>query len=86
MKTIKEKAKILNKPILSGKAMEAFEQFYHNDVVMQENKNPPTIGKDANRRGEPEFFNNFIELRTADVKGVTTGDNLSAVIRHYDYT
>ena len=37
---LKEKIEDLNKMILSGQNMEAFEKYYHNDVVMQENSNP----------------------------------------------
>ena len=29
----------LNDLILQGKAMEAFEKYYHEDVIMQENEN-----------------------------------------------
>lgn len=42
--------------ILSGKVMEAFEQFYGDNVAMQENSDPPTVGKAANRERELEFF------------------------------
>jgi len=47
----------LNEMILAGKAMEAFEELYADDVVMQENSEAPTKGKDANRKREMEFFN-----------------------------
>ena len=46
----------LNQMVLNGKAMEAFEKFYADDVVMQENSNEPCVGKDANRTREEEFF------------------------------
>jgi hypothetical protein len=42
--------------ILSGKVLEAFEQFYDDNVAMQENTHPPTTGKDANRQRELDFF------------------------------
>lgn len=86
MNTIKEKIAELNKLILSGKSMEAFEKFYHNDVQMQENENAPTIGKVANRAREIEFYSNVAEFRGAEVHGITTSENLSAVIWHFDYT
>jgi len=86
MNTIKEKIQELNSLVLNGKAMEAFEKFYHADVVMQENEHAPTIGKDANRQREIEFFNAITEFRGAEVKGITLGDNLSTVIWQYDYT
>ena len=43
----------LNQAILEGKSGEAFEQFYADDVVMQENSEPPCHGKAANaKRGD----------------------------------
>ena len=46
----------LNSMILRGNALEAFEKYYAEDVVMQENELPPTIGKGANRERERDFF------------------------------
>jgi len=46
----------LNDMVLSGKALEAFEQFYADDVVMQENSDEPRVGKDVNRKAEQDFF------------------------------
>lgn len=86
MTTIKEKITELNQLVLSGKAMDAFEKFYHEDVVMRENEREPTNGKQANRLREREFFQNIAEFRGAEVKGVTVGTDLSTVIWHYDYT
>jgi hypothetical protein len=86
MENIKEKITELNRLVLSGKALEAFDKFYHADVQMQENENTPTIGKAANLQREKEFYANVTEFRGAEVRGVTIADNLSAVIWHYDYT
>ena len=86
MNTLSEKVNELNELILSGKAMDAFEKFYHPDVIMQENDNTPTVGKDANRERELQFFGNIAEFRGAEVRGVALGDNLSTVIWFYDYT
>ena len=86
MTTLKEKITELNQLVLAGKALEAFEKFYHDDVVMQENEQVPTSGKEANRKRELEFFSNITEFRGAEVRGLATGDNLSTVIWHYDYT
>ena len=46
----------LNQMILTGQALEAFEKFYADDVVMQENSEEPRVGKDVNRKFEQEFF------------------------------
>ena len=86
MLTIKEKINELNRLVLAGKSMDAFEKFYHPDVIMQENENVPTIGKEENRKRELEFFENVTEFRNASVQAVAIGENLSTVIWHYDYT
>jgi hypothetical protein len=56
MQSLLEKITDLNNMVLQGKPMEAFETWYHDDVVMQENDQQPTIGKAANRTREEQFF------------------------------
>lgn len=56
MANITELDKKLNDAILSGKAMEAFEELYDEDIVMQENSDPEYRGKAFNRKREQEFF------------------------------
>ena len=46
----------LNALIRDGKALDGFEQFYADEISMQENSAPATVGKDANRVRELEFF------------------------------
>lgn len=86
MKSITENLNDLNQLILSGKALEAFEKYYDDQIVMQENNNPPTIGKEANRKREIDFFNSITDFRGADVLGMAAEGNLSFVIWQYDYT
>ncbi|MGF1577500.1 MAG: nuclear transport factor 2 family protein, partial [Cyanophyceae cyanobacterium] len=52
----------------AGKVMDIFEQYYADDVVMQENENPPTVGKDANRLREIDFFSKVTEFRGMELK------------------
>jgi len=56
MSNILELDKKLNDAVLSGKAMEAFEELYDDAIVMQENSEPEFRGKDLNRKREQEFF------------------------------
>jgi len=56
MPNIAELDTYLNDSILSGKAMEAFEKVYDDNIVMQENTEPEYRGKDFNRKREQEFF------------------------------
>jgi hypothetical protein len=86
MDTIEEKLKKLNELVLAGKMMDAFEQFYHDDVQMQENESEPVKGKDANRERELVFLSNIEEFRNASVRAVATGDDVSFVVWSYDYT
>jgi hypothetical protein len=46
----------LNNLVISGRLMEAFEKYYHDDVVMQENNLTPTVSKEANRQRELQFL------------------------------
>jgi hypothetical protein len=76
----------LNSLVLKGSVMEAFEKYYHDGVVMQENSLPPTVSKAANRIREEQFLRNVTEFRKAEVNGFAVGDGLSFVIWKYDYT
>lgn len=72
--------------VLQGKAMEAFEKYYADDVVMQENEHPATVGKAVNRERELEFFSKVVEFRGADVKQVAYGDDVIISEWSLDYT
>lgn len=48
--------KQLNDAILNGKALEAFDELYHDDVIMQENTDQEWRGKAFNRQREIDFF------------------------------
>jgi len=86
MNTLLEKIHDLNNLILQGKALEAFERYYHDDVIMQENDNPAVVGKEANRKREEEFFNSITEFRGAKPLKVTVGKDVTMVEWHFDYT
>jgi ketosteroid isomerase-like protein len=57
----------LNDMVLNGKALEAFERFYADDVTMQENSDEPRVGKEANRKAEEEFFSSLAEFHEGKV-------------------
>ncbi|MCI0455173.1 MAG: nuclear transport factor 2 family protein [Candidatus Dadabacteria bacterium] len=76
----------LNSMILKGQIMEAIEKYYHEDVIMQENEQTPTVGKAANREREKDWLLNVIEFRGAEVKAVAVGDNVTMVEWFFDYT
>ena len=84
--SLKEQIEDLNSMILKGEILEAFEKYYADDVAMQENDQPPTVGKDANREREKQFLANVAEFRGAEVKAVAVGDNVTMVEWFFDYT
>lgn len=86
MTTLLEKINNLNDLVLQGKALEAFDIYYDDNVVMQENENSPTVGKVANRAREEAFFSAVTEFRSAKPLKVTASDGVTMVQWHYDYT
>ena len=76
----------LNQMILSGQAMDAFERFYADDVVMQENLGEPCVGKAANRKREEEFFGSIVEFHGAEVHSAGAGDGVTYAEMTFDAT
>lgn len=76
----------LNNMLLQGRTMEAFEKFYADNVVMQENANTPTVGKEANRVREEKFLSDLIDFRSAKLLEVAYGDDVTMTKWAYDYT
>jgi hypothetical protein len=76
----------LNNAILVGKALEAFETYYAEEVIMQENDAEPTIGKAANREREQAFLRAITDFRGAAVLAAGVGDDTSFSQWHYDFT
>lgn len=56
MSNIADLNRNLDEAIFSGKALEAFEELYAEDVIMQENTDAPYVGKAFNRQREKDFF------------------------------
>jgi ketosteroid isomerase-like protein len=46
----------LNETILKGDILGAFDKFYADDIVMQENMTEPFVGKAINRKREEDFL------------------------------
>lgn len=84
--SLKERVEALNQMIISGKALQAFDTFYAEEVSMQENENEPTISKNACRQNEEAFVNGIVEFRNAEVRDVIFSDNISAVEWDFDFT
>lgn len=59
----------LNTIVLEGRILDAFERFYADDVVMQENAAAPVVGKAANRERERQFVESIEQFHHAALLG-----------------
>jgi ketosteroid isomerase-like protein len=65
----------LNAMIQKGEIMAAFEKYYAEDVVMQENSEPPFAGKTANRAREQAFVDSVGQVHAIKVvNSAVSGD------------
>jgi len=64
---ISELDQALNQQVLAGDIMGAFDKYYAEDVVMQENSTEPFVGKAVNRDRELQFVNSIAEFHGASV-------------------
>lgn len=76
----------LNQMILEGKILEAFDKFYDDEVVMQDNNYPPRVGKAVNRQYEEAFVGGLTEFRGAKVVNMIISDDIAVVEWWLDYT
>lgn len=88
MSDLRTRVENLNRLVLEGDAMEAFEKYYADDVVMQEDDEDPVQGKEANRKREEDFFGKVTEFRGAEVKNMAVNEDegVAMVEWHFDYT
>jgi len=75
----------LNDMIRQGNALEAFERFYAEDVVMMEN-DQAFVGKDVNRKREQEFFGRIKEVHSAGIGATAVSGNVSFCEQSFDAT
>lgn len=77
MANVAELNKKLDDAVLAGKALEAFDELYAEDVVMQENSDAPFVGKAFNRQREIDFFSSIAEFHSGAVLSSAAGDDVS---------
>lgn len=61
--------------IRSGRILDAIDEFYAEDAVMQENNDRPTVGRQANLERERQFMSTVKEWKRFDVTAEGVGDN-----------
>jgi ketosteroid isomerase-like protein len=69
-----EKAKDIYDMSAQGKLLDAFEKYYHNDVVMVEATGESRKGKDANRKFQQEFMNMIKEFHGTGVRAIASDE------------
>jgi ketosteroid isomerase-like protein len=69
-----DKAKDMYDLVGKGKMMDAFEKYYHNDIVMVEATGEERKGKDANRKFEVEFMGMIKEVHGSGVTAITSNE------------
>ena len=57
-----------------GKPLEAFEKYYHNDVVMIASTGEIREGKEKNREYRKQFFASISEIHDGGVEGITVDE------------
>jgi len=69
-----DKAKDIYEMSAQGKMMEAFEKYYHHDIVMVEATGESRKGKDTNRKFEQEFMGMIKEFHGSGVTAITSNE------------
>lgn len=69
-----QKAKDMYDMLGQGKMLEAFEKYYHKDVVMIEATGEARNGKDTNREFEKNFMGSIKETHGFGVNSITSNE------------
>jgi hypothetical protein len=70
--------------VLGGKALDAFDRYYADDVTMQENDNPPRVGNAACRAFEVDFLSKIKTVRTYVCDGYVISGNKAFIVWRID--
>lgn len=63
--------------VREGRILDAMNEFYDKDTVMQENANPPTKGLAANIEREKQFLSMVKEWKGFDIPALGVGDGVT---------
>lgn len=82
----RERVQQLIRLVEHGKIPEAIQEFYADDVVMQDNKHPPVVGKEANIERERRWVSSLDRVHeNRCVSFAVDGDHVAIQWVH-DYT
>lgn len=85
---LKERVEVLNALILKGKIDEAFEQFYHPELVRQENYESPRVGKTFNWEYEKKAIARVDEWHAVELRDIALNEEaqVSMVVQFIEVT
>lgn len=69
-----DKAKDIYDMLAQGKLLDAFEKYYHKDIVMEEATGETREGKEANREFQKGFMDSIKEIHGTGVKSITSNE------------
>lgn len=72
--------------VRQGKIMEAMNEFYADDVVMQEPRYGKTVGLPANLTREQQFVDSVAEFKNFETPRVAIGENVGFYENIMDWT
>ena len=75
--TVEDRLEDLFSYIRGGRILDAIQEFYAEDVVMQENSLPPTVGREANLEREKQFLSTVKEWKRFDVTTKGFGEDVT---------
>ncbi len=72
--------------VQKGQVLMAFEEFYADEVMMQENSNPATVGKEVNRHREEQFVGSIEEVHENRAASVIVDGDEAVIHWILDFT
>jgi rhodanese-related sulfurtransferase/ketosteroid isomerase-like protein len=82
----RERVEQLISYVVQGKIIDAVNEFYADDVVMQENSNEPTVGKAANLLREEGFVDAVAQVHESRATSVLVDGDYAAIHWIMDFT
>ena len=75
--TLQDRLEDLFSYIREGRILDAINEFYAEDAVMQENNLLPTVGREANFEREKQFLSTVKEWKRFDVPAKGVGEDVT---------
>ncbi|HTV36882.1 MAG TPA: nuclear transport factor 2 family protein [Xanthobacteraceae bacterium] len=82
--TFKTAVDDLTAKVVAGKSLDAIDQYYADDVTMQENEQQPRVGKAACRAFEKDFISKIKAKRTFACDGYVISGNKAFIVYRVD--